>query len=64
MVIWYFVKSIQKPFLKFKNDFFAENEEKIFTKLYAPTSKRQDSKEEAEEAVQTDQSYQVKSGSR
>lgn len=51
MVIWYFVKSIRKPFLKFKNDFFAENEEKIFTKLYAPPSKRQDSKEEAEEAV-------------
>lgn len=56
MVIWYFVKekkkkSTWKPFLKFKNDFFAENEEKIFKKLYTPTSKRQDSKEEAEEAV-------------
>lgn len=44
-------KSTWKPFLKFKNDFFAENEKKIFKKLYTPTSKRQDSKEEAEEAV-------------
>lgn len=43
--------STWKPFLKFKNDFFAENEEWIFKKLYAPTSKKQDSKEEAEEAV-------------
>lgn len=48
---WYFVKGAWKLFLKFKNYFFAENKEKIFTKLSAPTAKKQDSKDETEDAV-------------